>query len=621
MYNPELTAASGLPSVTTIRHRMPFGAEVLTGGKVRFRLWAPACEAVMLKLDHVTEPQRLEALSDGWHELVTSKAVVGSRYSFQLPNGLSVPDPASRSQPDDVHGPSEVVDPSTYRWSDAGWKPRPWAETVLYELHVGTFTPEGTFEAAIGKLAHLTTLGVTVIELMPIADFPGRRDWGYDGAYLFAPDASYGTPDDLRRLVDAAHSHGLAVLLDVVYNHFGPEGNYLSTYAPQFFTGRHKTPWGDAINYDGPGSSVVRDFIVHNALYWLEEFHIDGLRLDAIHAIIDTSDTPLVIELAERVRALDRSRTVPILVENEDNDAADLARVAGTPRRYTAQWNDDVHHVLHTAATGEGTGYYADYIGDTDKLGRALAEGFAFQGEHMPFRGSPRGEPSGSLPPDAFVGFVQNHDQIGNRAFGDRLGSVASDEALRAVTATLLLLPQIPMLFMGEEWGTAKPFPFFCDFSGELGEAVRKGRREEFKHDPALNAVDGRAEVPDPQADATFASAKLDWSEIDQEPHRARLEWYRRILGVRKTHIVPLIRTIAQGGAYVAVGSLAVSVVWQGTSDVTLRLDINLKAEEQRGFAPAPGSIIWQEGTCAEPGVLGPWSMRCSITGKGLSNA
>ena len=614
MYNPELAGASGISEASTVRHRMPFGAEILADGQVRFRLWAPVCEAIMLNLDSVVEPLRLTASPDGWHELVTSEARVGSRYSFGLPSGLKVPDPASRYQPDDVHGPSEVIDPSAYRWSDAGWKPRHWTETVLYELHVGTFTPEGTFEAAIGKLDHLVALGVTMIELMPIADFPGRCDWGYDGAYLFAPDASYGTPDDLRRLVDAAHSHGLAVLLDVVYNHFGPEGNYLSTYAPQFFTDRHKTPWGDAVNYDGPGSKVVRDFIVHNALYWLEEFHIDGLRLDAIHAIIDTSETPLVIELAERVRALDLSRTVPILVENEDNEAADLARVGGSPKRYTAQWNDDVHHVLHTAATGEGTGYYAEYLGDTDKLGRALAEGFAFQGELMAFRGSPRGEPSGSLPPDAFVSFVQNHDQIGNRAFGDRLVSVASADAVRAVTAALLLLPQIPMLFMGEEWGTAKPFPFFCDFSGELGEAVRQGRREEFKHDPALRAGEGRAEIPDPQADATFRSAKLDWSEIDRSPHRATLAWYRHILAVRKDHIAPLIAKIKHGGTSVAVGHLAVSVEWQATADVTLRLDVNLKAEEQRGFAPAEGLVVWQQGDGGVSGGLGPWAVRCSLT-------
>ena len=615
MYNPELAVTSVTSEGATVRHLMPFGAEILSDGHVRFRLWAPACETVMLKLENVVEPLRLEALPDGWHELVTSRAGVGSRYSFELPNGLTVPDPASRYQPNDVHGPSEVIDPSRFPWSDAGWRPRPWPETVLYELHVGTFTPEGTFAAVIGKLGHLAALGVTVIELMPIADFPGRCDWGYDGAYLFAPDASYGTPDDLRRLVDAAHAHGLAVLLDVVYNHFGPEGNYLSTYAPHFFTDRHKTPWGDAINYDGPGSKVVRDFVVHNALYWLEEFHIDGLRLDAIHAIIDTSVTPLVIELAERVRALDLNRTIPILVENEDNEAADLARVAGMPKRYTAQWNDDVHHVLHTAATSEGAGYYADYLGDTDKLGRALAEGFAFQGELMAFRGSPRGEPSGSLPPDAFVGFVQNHDQIGNRAFGDRLVSIASGDALRAVTATLLLLPQIPMLFMGEEWGTAKPFPFFCDFSGELGEAVRKGRREEFKHDPALRAVEGRAEVPDPQSVATFESAKLDWTEIDQAPHRTTLEWYRRILEVRKHHIAPLTAKIMRGGTYVPIGSLAVSVTWQATAEVTLRLDINLKAEEQRGFAPADDRVVWQEGAGDASGTLGPWSIRCSVSG------
>lgn len=597
---------------TSAPPEMPFGASVRPDGRVRFRLWAPACEGIDLVIEGAAAV-RMNAVADGWHELVTAQAGVGTRYQFGLPNGMLVPDPASRSQPEDVHAASEVIDPRSFVWTDAGWMPRPWAESVVYELHIGAFTAEGTFAAAIDRLDHLVSLGITVIEIMPLADFPGSRNWGYDGVYLYAPDASYGTPNDLRQLVDAAHGRGLAVLLDVVYNHFGPEGNYLSAYAPHFFTAKHKTPWGDAINYDGDSSSVVRDFVVHNALYWIQEFHIDGLRLDAIHAIIDDSETPLVIELAERVRLLEVGRPVPILVENEDNDAADLARVAGKPNRYTAQWNDDVHHALHTAATGEKTGYYADYVGDTDKLGRALAEGFAFQGELMPFRGSARGEPSASLPPDAFVSFVQNHDQIGNRAFGDRLAAFAPAAAVRAVTAVCLLLPQVPMLFMGEEWGTLRPFSYFCDFSGDLGEAVRKGRMEEFKHDPDFAGKGGRAdEIPDPQAEETFRSAKLDWAEIDQPAKSATLEWYKRILAARKAEVIPLIPTMDRGGTYTVIGRLAVSVDWTTTIGMTLRLEANLKDSAQPGFEVAAGRSLWTEGTVIGT-ALGPWSLRWSL--------
>jgi maltooligosyltrehalose trehalohydrolase len=350
---------------------------------------------------------------------------------------------------------------------------------VIYELHVGTFTPEGNFQAIIGKLDYLVDLGVTAIEMMPIADFPGRRNWGYDGVLPFAPDSIYGRPDDLKALVDAAHACGIMVFLDVVYNHFGPDGNYLAAYAPQFFNNNRTTPWGAAINYDGPHSRPVRDFAIHNALYWIKEFHLDGLRLDAVHAITDLGPRHLLDELAERVRAAAGARHVHLILENEENAATTLLRNArGQPLHYTAQWNDDLHHVLHVAATGEAAGYYREYKGDTDKLGRALAEGFAFQGEMMAYRGKPRGESSAHLPPGAFVAFIQNHDQIGNRAFGDRLGRIAPPEAVRAVAAMYLLAPQTPMLFMGEEWGASHPFPFFCDFGGELSGAVRNGRRE-----------------------------------------------------------------------------------------------------------------------------------------------
>ena len=430
-----------------------------------------------LVLEGRSDALPMTALADGWHELVTKEAVAGTRYSFELANNMQVPDPASRYQPRDVHGPSEVIDPASYQWRDASWRGRPWHEAVLYEMHVGAFTPEGTFQAAIERLDHLVDLGITAVELMPLADFPGARNWGYDGVLLFAPDASYGRPEDLKALVDAAHRKGLMMFLDVVYNHFGPDGNYLPVYAPQILTDRHKTPWGSAINYDGADATPMREFVIHNALYWLEEFHFDGLRLDAVHAIMDDSSTHLLNELAQRVRGtLGKERQIHLVLENEENEAHWLARgPKGEVERYTAQWNDDVHHGLHTAATGEQAGYYAEYLGETGKLARALAEGFAFQGEMMTYRGSARGEPSGHLPPTAFIAFMQNHDQVGNRAFGDRLTHATPAERVRAIAAVFLLAPQIPMLFMGEEWAAAQPFPFFCDFERSAGGSRAQG--------------------------------------------------------------------------------------------------------------------------------------------------
>ncbi len=433
-------------------HHMPFGAQLLSDGTTRFRLWAPGCASIRVAIEGLASPLKLEPLDGGWHELRTDSARAQSRYRFVLPDGMQVPDPASRFQPDDVHGASEVIDALAYEWRDLGWTGRPWSEAVIYELHIGAFTPEGTFRAAINRLEHLASLGVTAIEIMPIADFAGARNWGYDGVLLYAPDSVYGRPDDLKALIDAAHAHGIMVLLDVVYNHFGPDGNYLSLYAPEFFTERHQTPWGAAINYDGASSAPVRDFVIHNALYWVHEFHADGLRFDAVHAIIDDSPQHLLEALSTRVRESARGREVHLILENEDNEARQLAR--GTDGRavaYTAQWNDDVHHVLHVATTGESTGYYGDYTNDDVKLARALAEGFAFQGEMMPFRGRPRGEPSAHLPPTAFVAFMQNHDQVGNRAFGERLTALADPRAVKAAAAVYLLLPQVPMLFMGEE--------------------------------------------------------------------------------------------------------------------------------------------------------------------------
>ncbi|HEX2725573.1 MAG TPA: malto-oligosyltrehalose trehalohydrolase, partial [Beijerinckiaceae bacterium] len=433
-------------------HSMPFGAELTSGG-VRFALWAPTARDVALVLDGAEHAMPHDG--DGWRRLVVPTAHAGSRYQYRIDGDLLVPDPASRFQPDDVSGPSAVIDPTAYAWADAGWRGRPWEEAVLYEVHVGTATPEGTYAGLAGKLEDLRDLGVTAIELLPLSDFPGARNWGYDGVLPFAPDASYGTPDDLKALVDRAHALGLMIFIDVVYNHFGPAGNYLHSYAGSFFTERHQTPWGAGINFDGAASRPVRDFFIHNALYWLQEFHVDGLRFDAVHAILDDSEHHVLAEIAEHARAALPGREVHLVLENDANQARFLRREPdGHPALYTAQWNDDLHHCWHTLLTGEDDGYYVDYADEpVRRLGRCLAEGFAYQGEPSAHRnGEARGEPSAHLPPAAFVSFLQNHDQIGNRALGERISHLAPPERLALARAGVLLAPHVPMLYMGEEW-------------------------------------------------------------------------------------------------------------------------------------------------------------------------
>ena len=409
------------------------------------------------------------------------------------------------------------------------------------------------------------------------------------------------------------------VILDVVYNHFGPDGNYLPGYAPKFFTDRHVTPWGAALNFDGQHGKPVREFVIHNALYWLEEFNLDGLRLDAVHAIVDDGERHVLDELASRARAL-RPR-VHLILENEENGAHYLERDEnGAPMRFSAQWNDDIHHVLHTAATGEATGYYREYLGDTDKLGRALAEGFAFQGQTMEFRGSPRGEASGHLHPTAFVAFIQNHDQVGNRAFGERLGSLAPREAVRALAAVYILLPQIPMLFMGEEWNADQPFAFFCDFSGDLATAVRNGRRQEFAKFPEYQDEAMRERIPDPTAASTFEAAKLQWSDLTEDGHAGWLDFYRALLTKRRASIVPLLRQgTTGGGKYSVLGAGAVRVRWQFGLQRQLLLTCNLSSRSV-GMTPAiaaeSGETLWQEGTRSVDGLASPWFVRwCLVEG------
>ena len=404
------------------------------------------------------------------------------------------------------------------------------------------------------------------------------------------------------------------VFLDVVYNHFGPDGNYLPCYAP-LFKDVH-TPWGAAINFDAKDFENVRALIVENALYWLEEFHFDGLRLDAVHAIQDKSQEHLLEAIAARVPTAAQGRHIHLVIENEENEFAWLARDRdGQPLQYTAQWNDDVHHVLHVAATGESSGYYADYVGDTAKLGRALAEGFAFQGEMMPYRGAARGEPSAHLPPAAFVAFIQNHDQIGNRAFGERLVAIAPREAVRAAASIYLLLPQIPMLFMGEDWGAKQPFPFFCDFSGELSDAVREGRRAEFAKFPAFHDPKQRERIPDPTAHETFLSAKLQWNEIAQPAHAEWRAFYASLLRIRHTEIIPRLK-FAKSGCYELLEDAAVRVTWMLGDGATLTLCANLKADPLDGLKAPSGHVIWTEGSTFTEG-LGPWSVIWTLSGDG----
>jgi len=562
-------------------HRMPFGAE-LAGGGASFRLWAPACESVELLLARERSVP-MHRTADGWHATELEDVVAGTAYSFRVDDGDAVPDPASRSNPWDPQGPSALVDPLAHEWRDGDWRGRPWNEAVVYELHVGTFTPEGTFAAAIGKLDHLARVGVTALEIMPVADFPGARNWGYDGVLPYAPDASYGTPEDFKRLIEEAHRRGLMVLLDVVYNHFGPEGNQLHRYAPQFFTEAHQTPWGAAINFDGKHSGVVRDFFIHNALYWVIEFHLDGLRLDAVHAIHDDSPTHIVREIAQALGdGPGRDRRVHLVLENERNDAALLDR--GAPHA-TAQWNDPWHHCAHVLSTGETSGYYGHFTRDTARLlARSFAHGF-----------------SESLPAIAFMPFLQNHDQVGNRAMGERLALLAPPEALRLAQAALLLSPQVPLLFMGEEIGAKTPFLYFCDFHGDLAAAVREGRRKEFAAFPEFAAEEARSKIPDPNSADAFLASKIDWDNANA----GCLARFLELLALRREHIVPRLDDTPRVAQFDAVAPGAVLVDWTLADGARLHLRANFSAEAAP-IESAPGTILHAEGS--SNGGLGPWS-------------
>ncbi|HEX7813477.1 MAG TPA: malto-oligosyltrehalose trehalohydrolase [Burkholderiales bacterium] len=582
------------------RHRMPFGAECGGDGGVRFRLWAPDAQTVHLDLGQQYQRARLpmQRDADGWHTIRVPDVAAGARYLFRIDDRISVPDPASRHNPEDIHAASAVVDPEAFDWPDADWRGRPWEEAVIYELHVGTFTPEGTFAAAVERLDYLVELGVTAIEIMPVADFPGRRGWGYDGVLPFAPDAAYGTPADLKRLVAEAHARNLMAILDVVYNHFGPEGAYLHEFASAFFNPAHATPWGAAINFDGDRSAVVRDFFIHNALYWLEEFHFDGLRLDAIQAIADDSGRHVVSDVAAAIRAgPGRDRHVHLILENESNQASFLSRHGGSapahshPAHANAQWNDDFHHALHVLATGEQSGYYTDYAEQPLwYLGRALAEGFGYQGEPSRFRrGQPRGEKSNELPSTAFINYTQSHDQVGNRALGERIAHLAPARILRLGVVSLLLSPGIPMLFMGEEFAASTPFLFFCDFGPDLAVKVREGRRREF-------AEFGHAgDLPDPNDPATFAACKLRWDEIGSPDHEEWLALYRNLLAIRQRAVVPHLAGPHHRGRFAVIDDSRLTVDWLLGDGTPLALRANFSAQAWTLEHPPGGTVIFPD--------------------------
>lgn len=572
-------------------HEMPFGPVLHDDGSAEFRLWAPEAERVDLCIYRKGNEERNPMSKDesNWYKLKVPDARSGTRYHFVINNGLKVPDPASRYQPEDVHGPSELIDPKKFRWNDDDWIGIPWHETIVYELNTGTFSPQGTFDGLTDLLDHFDNLGVNTVELMPLFDFPGRFGWGYDGVLPFAPDSSYGTPDDLKHFINEAHKRGIMVFLDVVYNHFGPEGNYLHVYAKSFFSPKHQTPWGDGINYDDVNCEVVRQFVVNNALYWLHEYRFDGLRFDAVDTIQDSSPKHILREISEAIhRTFGKSRHIHLILENYDNTAERLTgrstRDNTTTDRFTAQWNDDIHHSLHVLATGETSGYYADFCEEhssasaIEHLGRCLTEGFTYQGEKSHYRdGITRGAASKHLPATSFLSFIQNHDQIGNRALGGRITHLADAEVVQALISIILLSPAPPMLFMGEEWAASTPFVWFANFEGDLAESVRKGRLKEFSRFDDFKDERKLKLIPDPCSRETFEKCKLKWGELNEDEHRQWYELYKRLIALRKTSIIPLIEDIdLDGRSWTITEEGLLDVRWPLMSGGELKLLSNL---------------------------------------------
>jgi maltooligosyltrehalose trehalohydrolase len=582
----------------------PLGASLHEGG-VAFRVWAPRCRTVDVVIEG-RRPAPMTAAADGVFELLVAGLGAGTRYQYRLDGERYRPDPVSRWQPEGVHGASAVVDPRDFSWTDHAFRGHELADLVFYELHVGTYTAPGTFEAMIPRLGALVDLGITAIEIMPIAEFPGSRNWGYDGVHLYAPQSTYGGPTGLRRLVDACHTAGLSVILDLVYNHLGPEGNYLAEYGP-YFTDRYRTLWGGAVDFDGPDAAGVRRHFIDNARMWVREFHIDGIRLDAIHAIYDASPVHILTEIAEVARkdAAELGRPFHVVAESHDNERRLVLPPDTGGTGLDAVWSDDFHHAVHVRLTGERGGYYADFR-DPQLLPRAIAEGFAFQGEHAEYFDRPRGTPSADLGGEHFVVFVQNHDQVGNRAQGDRLGAVVPFEAVKLAAALLFVTPALPLLFMGEEYGETAPFQFFTSFlDREMAEAVRRGRTEEFKR------FAWQGTVPDPGEPSTFVRSRVNHSLALAPRHRELRDYYGHWLALRRTHPALGTRGKDRTRATLDASSSVLTVDRGGPNGERVRLYANLLGE--RG--PAPDLAGWRvlidsaDARWAGPGArpLGPW--------------
>ena len=571
------------PGVAPVR-RLPIGAEPQLGGGVHFRVWAPRCREVVVEIEGLN-PAALQPEIGGYFSLWSLPARAGMRYRFRLGrNGKALPDPASRFQPEGPHGPSEIVDPEDFAWTDGAWRGRAREQLVIYEMHVGTFTPDGSWEAASRELPVLAELGITCLEIMPVAEFPGRFGWGYDGVNLFAPTRLYGRPMDFRRFVDRAHALGIAVILDVVYNHFGPDGNYLKSFSEAYFTDRYDNEWGEAINFDGPDSGPAREFFVANAGYWIDEYHLDGLRLDATQAIFDRSEDHIIAAVARQVRSAGRGRSTFVVAENEPQHAK-LARPAEHGGYgLDALWNDDFHHSAMVALTGHHEAYYSDYRGRPREFVAAAKHGFLYQGQRYQWQRNARGTPTFDLPAESFVVFLQNHDQIANSGTGERCHALTSPGRLRAMTAYLLLMPGIPMLFQGQEFGASSPFFYFADHEIELSHDVREGRRRSLAQFPSLATSEMRAELADPSDIDTFSRSVIDLGE--RQRHASIYALHRDLLELRRTDPVLGQRPCRIDGA--ALTDEAWMLRFFSRSGADRLLIVNLGRDLLLGPAPEP---------------------------------
>ena len=571
--------------------RPSLGAWVETGG-VRFRTWAPEMRQVALQLEPGGERIAMERDANGYWTAHVPDLAAGARYRYVLDGQGPFPDPASRFQPEGVHGPSEVIDPSRFVWSDADWNGVPLERLVTYELHIGTLTAGGTFAAAVEVLPELVELGVTAIQLMPVSAFPGQRNWGYDGVQPFAPARAYGTPDDLRALVDQAHRHGLGVILDVVYNHFGPDGAYQGAFSPHYFSDRHSSPWGQGINLDGPHSGEVRHYFIESALHWLHEHRVDGFRLDATHALIDDSPVHFLAEYAAALHENGPGRHPLVIVEDHRNLAELLHPPSEGGYGLDAVLADDFHHEVRRLLAGDDEGYYEDYQGTTEQTALSMRQGWTFTGEHSRFFDEPRGTDPSGIPLQRFIHCIQNHDQVGNRPFGDRLHHEIDLDAYRAASALLVLGAATPMLFQGQEWATSAPFQFFTDHHDELGRLVTEGRRREFRAWSAFSDPERREQIPDPQAPDTFERSRLRRDERDREPHAGVERLYRDLLRLRRSHpaLDPVRRAAFEADA---LDEDTVALHHRAGEDAVLAL-VRLRGEGEVAIPSDPPSGDWK---------------------------